>query len=209
MVHTFTFPQEMIDSIQERVEVLERCLNDANPQDEAMAEIRELANSRQISLSQLREEVIQLQDKLNKVIKLVNALKEKVKQDKSLILLLVKYYFLLKEILDKYVDFLLIKDGIERLSDLIVDSLNLTEIIYFHDTISYSGIYPDDEQYIMVETIKHFRQSLISASLRIKALYEVNINIFDLGDNTPQESEAMLISLASTKKWDQVYRNLA
>lgn len=209
MVHSFTFPQKIIDSIQERIEFIERCLNDANPQDEAMAEIIELANSRQISFGQLKEELIQLQYKHNKLIKLVKALKEKVQQDKSLILLSVKYYFLLKEILDKYVDFLFIKDGIEMFNDLIVDSQNVTKIIYFHKIINYSGIYPDDEQYIMVETIKHFRQSLIRASLRIQALYEVKIDIFDLGDNTPQESEAMLISLASTKKWDQVYRNLA
>jgi hypothetical protein len=36
MVHSFILPQETIASIQERIEVLEICLNDAKPQDEAM-----------------------------------------------------------------------------------------------------------------------------------------------------------------------------
>jgi uncharacterized coiled-coil protein SlyX len=70
MVYTLTFPQEIIDSIQERIEVLEKCLNDANLQDEAMAEILELVNSLQISLSQLEDELKQLIDKLDRVTKL-------------------------------------------------------------------------------------------------------------------------------------------
>ncbi|NET70826.1 MAG: hypothetical protein F6K62_07655 [Sphaerospermopsis sp. SIO1G2] len=61
----------------------------------------------------------------------------------------------------------------------------------------------------MVESLKHLLQSLIKCSLRSNAFTESEINAFNLGDITPQESEAMLISLASTKKWDYVYRKLA
>jgi hypothetical protein len=206
MVHSFTFPQEMIDSIQERIKFLERCLNDPNPQDEAMAEIRELANSRQISISQLRNKVIQLQDKLNKFIKLVQVLKAKDKEDKLSLLLFVRYNFLFKEILDQYWDFIFIKPGQRIFLKLIIDAENLYKLIQNEDDFR---CYPHDEQYILKETTKHLIQSLIKVGLRISILTEEEAKALKMEDIIPQESEAMLISLASTKKWDQVYRNLA
>jgi hypothetical protein len=60
-----------------------------------------------------------------------------------------------------------------------------------------------------LETQKHLLQTLIKASLRVNALTEEEINTFNLGDITPQVSETMLISLASTEKWDYVYKKLA
>ena len=49
----------MFDSIQvqEKIEVLKRCLNDAKPQDEKMAGMLRFANIRQISLIQLINEL--------------------------------------------------------------------------------------------------------------------------------------------------------
>ena len=202
MLHTFTFPQEMIDGIQERIEVLERCLNNPNSQDEAVAEILELANSRQISLSQLSKENRKFSDKLNRFNKLRQALNEKVNKNELAILLCVKCNFSLKEIVDIYWDFLLKKDRIEILIEL---TKNFVEI--FNQIKIDSGC--ENELYIVVESLKHLIQSLIKASLQVKALSEEEISAFNLGDITPLESETMLTSLASTEKWDYVYRKLA
>ncbi|MFN5592164.1 MAG: hypothetical protein ACK482_01715, partial [Aphanizomenon sp.] len=111
MVYSFTFPQEIIDSIQERIEVLERCLNDANPQDEAMAEMLELANIRQISFSEFKEEARQMLYLLQKFLKLDKKLKEQEKQGDLSILLFVRYNFLFKEIIDNYWNFFQTKKG--------------------------------------------------------------------------------------------------
>ncbi len=206
MVHSFTFPQEIIDSIQERIEVLERCLNDANPQDEAMAEIIELANSRQISLSQLEEEFKQFHDKFNRFTKICQVLNEKATQDELAVLLCVKFNFTVKDIVDIYCN-LFGKNDIKKTLKIL--TLNLVKEVKKFRVDLISDICNQDTIYIIVESKKHLLQSLIKASLRVNALTEEEINAFDLGDITPQESEAMLISLASTKKWDQVYRNLA
>lgn len=207
MVYSFTFPQEIIDSIQERIEFIERCLNDANPQDEAIAEIFELANSRQISLSQLREEFEQFSYKLNRFTKLLQAFNEKVTKGELAILLCVRCNFTLKQIVDISCNLLLKIDIRQTLKTL---TLNLVKEFKKIRVEFISDIFHEEfEIYILVESTKHLLQSLIKASLRVNALSEEEINAFELGDITPQESEAMLISLASTKKWDQVYRNLA
>lgn len=209
MVYSFTFPQEIIDSIQERIEVLERCLNDADPQDEAMAEILELANSRQISLSQLKEEWISFREKANKLHKIDYKLREAIetKQEKLQVLIFIRYNFLLKEILDSYWIFFDKKHSKEDIKKLFRDFVK----VWKNNDLTYFEFHQNQKSdfYIMVETLKHIMQSLIKASLRINALTQEEINAFNLGDITPQESEAMLISLASTKKWDYVYRKLA
>ncbi|MEA5553553.1 hypothetical protein VB713_21670 [Anabaena cylindrica UHCC 0172] len=208
MLHTFTFPQEMIDSIQERIEVLERCLNNANSQDEAIAEMIELANNRQLSLSQLSEENRKFGNKLNRFNKLRQALNEKVNKDQLAVLLCVRCNFALKEIVDIYWYLLLKKDSIEILIEL---TKNFVEIFNQIKINSRCELELDikNELYIIVESLKHLIQSLIKASLQVNALSEEEINAFNLGDITTQESEAMLISLASTEKWDYVYRKLA
>lgn len=200
MVYSFTFPQEIIDSIQERIEVLERCLNDANPQDEAMAEIIELANSREISLSQLKEECEHFIYKLNRFTKLRFSLNEKIVKGELSILMCVKCNFAFKEIVDLYFYLLLENDKIEILRELTSDFVGVFNQIKI-------GQY--NEVYIIVESLKHLLQSLIKVSLQVNAFTEQEINAFNLGDITPQESEAMLISLASTKEWNQTYKNLA
>ncbi|WP_413174211.1 hypothetical protein [Anabaena azotica] len=208
MVYSFTFPQEIIDSIQERIKVLERCLNDANLQDETMAEILELAKTRQISLSQVREENEKFNDILNKFTKLTSALNEKVTKGELSILLCVKCNFALKEIIDTYWDLLLTKDKIEILIQLTQSFVKIFKHLKVQPGYEFQSE-QENELKIVLESLKHLIQSLIKANLRFNALSEEEINTFNLGDITPQESEAMLISLASTKKWDYVYRKLA
>ncbi|MDB9305283.1 hypothetical protein PN488_12965 [Nodularia spumigena CS-591/12] len=205
MVHSFILPQETISIFQERLGILERCLNDANPQDEVTAEILELANSRQISLIQLREEFRQAQYKVNKITKLGQKLNH-TKEGELAVFPCVKIYFLLKEIADKYWDFLLIIEAKEALKKMTLESINLYQEVII--TPGYEP-YQQEDLYIILESLKHVIQSLIKACVKIYALSEAEINELDLGDFTPQESETMLISLASTKKWDQVYKNLA
>ncbi|MDB9346616.1 hypothetical protein [Nodularia spumigena] len=206
MVHSFILPQETISIFQERLGILERCLNDANPQDEVTAEILELANSRQISLIQLREEFRQFQDKLDKVNKLRHRLNDKTKQNELAVLLCVKINYLLKEIADQYWDFLLNKDAKEVFKIMTSDFINVYKKLIFE---ARNEPAQDEGFYIILESLKYLIQSIIQASFRTNALSEEEINALDLGDITPQESETMLISLASTKKWDQVYKNLA
>jgi Ca2+-binding EF-hand superfamily protein len=68
MVYSFILPEETITNFQEKIEFLEKCLNNANPQDEIFAEIIELENSGLISINKLIEEVKNLQYKLNKLL---------------------------------------------------------------------------------------------------------------------------------------------
>ena len=209
MLHTFTFPQEMIDSIQERIEVLERCLNNANPQDEALAEIQELANSRQISLSQLKDELIRLVYKLTKFSKLADILKVKEQQNKLSLLLFVRYIFLFKEILDQYWDFIFIKQGKTIFSILMTDVISANNSHNLMQNEAESQFSSLHEQYILEEISKHLTQSLIKFGLRTHTLTENEAKDSKIEDDIPQESESMLISLASTEKWDYVYRKLA
>ncbi|BAY04962.1 hypothetical protein H6G54_15895 [Anabaena cylindrica FACHB-243] len=202
----------MIDSIQERIQVLNRCLNNANPQDEAIAEMIELANSRQISLSQLKEELEKLLEKLIKRKKLYQVIYEKEIQGELPLLLYVKHYFIMKEIIDmEFIDFdlYLITKNQEILKKMTISFVEL-----FNKNQSKIEIVPIVDKnfyklYILTESFKHFLQSLIKASLKANAFTEEEISAFNLGDITPKESEAMLISLASTEKWDYVYRKLA
>ncbi|HYW19930.1 MAG TPA: hypothetical protein VE956_11600 [Nodularia sp. (in: cyanobacteria)] len=206
MVHSFILPQETISIFQEQLEILERCLNDANPQDEVVAEILELANSLQMSLIQLREEFRQLGVKVNKI----NNLRQKLNDNKQLdlaVLFCVKFHFFLKEIADEYWYLFGNKVGKKVFKIMTLDSINFCkELIIGVGDECYKN---DEYAYIILESLKHLIQSQIKANLRLNALSEEEINALDLGDITPQESETMLISLASTKKWDEVYKNLA
>ena len=199
----------MIDSIQERIEVLEKCLNNANPQDEKMAEMIEFANSRQISLIQLKDEWRRFEQKTNNLNKLDEKLKEKIeeKQEELPVLIFVRYNFLLKNILDSYWEFFNNKNGKEAIKRIFEDFVKVWKNKGQTDFEFYQN--QKSEFYVMVETLKHVIQSLIKASLQVNALSQEEIKAFNLGDITPQESEAMLTSLASTKKWDYVYRKLA
>jgi 6-pyruvoyl-tetrahydropterin synthase len=209
MLHTFTFPQEMIDSIQERIEVLERCLNNANPQDEAIAEMIELANSRQVSLSQLTEEFKQFREKFLRSMKLCKIFIEKGTQGQVVPLAFVRYNFLQKEIVEEYWDFFIRVFKIETIKKQTIQRIDLYQLTKNEDKFGSDKNVEKYVLYILLETQKHLLQTLIKASLRVNALTEEEINTFNLGDITPQVSETMLISLASTKKWDYVYKKLA
>jgi len=209
MLHTFTFPQEMIDSIQERIEILERCLNNANPQDEAIAEMIELANSRQVPLSQLTEEFKQFREKFLRSIKLCEIFIEKGTQGQVVPLAFVRYNFFQKEIIEKYWDFFIRVFKIESIKKQTIQEIELYQLTRNEAEFGSDKNVEKYVLYILLETQKHLLQTLIKASLRVNALTEEEINTFNLGDITPQESEAMLTSLASTKKWDYVYRKLA
>jgi hypothetical protein len=207
MVYSFILPEETIDNIQERIEVLERCLNDANPQDEIFAEIIELENSGLISLNKLIEEVKNLQYKLNKLIKFVKALKEKVELDQSSVILFVRYNFLIKEILEQCCEFSFIEHSKGVFMDMIVSTLVGYQIIKKEAS---SVTYSQHEIYILTETRKHVIQSIIKASEQFKVFTEDFFKSLELGDDiTPKESETTLTFLASIKKWDYVYRKLA
>jgi hypothetical protein len=211
MINTLTFPQEMIDSIKERIEVLERCLNDPNPQDEKIAEILELLNIQEISVIQLQEELLKFIEKFIKITKISQVIFEKSNNGErpfNHFLLYVRRYFMMKEIIDS--DSFLIING----ENLKKTTIGFVEIFNQYksqkETLDkvFFKLY-ESEIYIWIESLKHLLQSLIKACLNRNLLTEEEINAFNLGDITPQESEAMLISLASTKKWDYVYRNLA
>ena len=116
--------------------------------------------------------------------------------------LVFKICYFQKNLSLNFQDFLLKKDRIEILIEL---TKNFVEI--FNQIKIDSGC--ENELYIVVESLKHLIQSLIKASLQVKALSEEEISAFNLGDITPLESETMLTSLASTEKWDYVYRKLA
>jgi len=207
MVYSFILPEETITNFQKKIEFMEKCLNNANPQDEIFAEIIELENSGLISLNKLIEEVKNLQYKLNKIIKFVKALKEKVELDQSSVILFVRYNFLLKEILDQCSEFSLIQHNRVVFLDVILSVLGVYQEIKKE---AFSVTYSQDEIYIFTETRKHVIQSIIKASLQFKVFTEDFFKSLELGDDiTPKESEAMLTSLASTKKWDYVYRKLA
>jgi hypothetical protein len=207
MVYSFILPEETITNFQEKIEFLEKCLNNANPQDEIFAEIIELENSGLISINKLIEEVKNLQYKLNKIIKFVKALKEKVELDQSSVILFVRYNFLLKEILEQCCEFSFIKHSKEIFMDIIVSTL----VVYQKIKKEASSVtYSQHEIYILTETRRHVIQSIIKASVQFKVFTEDFLKSLELEDDiTPKESEAILTSLASTKKWDYVYRKLA
>lgn len=209
MINTLTFPQEIIDSIQERIEVLERCLNEANPQDEAVADMIELSNSRQVSLSQLTEELKQFREKFLRSMKLCEIFIEKGTQGQVVPLAFVRYNFLQKEIVEEYWDFFIRVFNIESIKKQTIERIDLYQLTKNEHEFGNDKNVEKYVLYILLETQKHLLQTLIKASLRVNALTQEEINAFNLGDITPQESEAMLISLASTKKWDYVYRKLA
>ncbi len=207
MVYSFILPEETIANFQEKIEFLEKCLNNANPQDEIFAEIIELENSGRISLNKLIEKVKNLQYKLNKLIKFVKALKEKVELDQSSVILFVRYNFLIKEILEQCCEF----SFIEHSKGVFMDMIRSTLLLYQKIKEEASSVtYSQHERYILTETRKHVIQSIIKASVQFKVFPEDFFKSLELEDDiTPQESETTLTFLASIKKWDYVYRKLA
>jgi 6-pyruvoyl-tetrahydropterin synthase len=134
---------------------------------------------------------------------------EKGTQGQVVPLAFVRYYFLQKEIVEEYWDFFIRVFNIESIKKQTIERIDLYQLTKNEHEFGNDKNVEKYVLYILLETQKHLLQTLIKASLRVNALTQEEINAFNLGDITPQESEAMLISLASTKKWDYVYRKLA
>lgn len=205
MLHSFIIPQEITANIQEQIKILEECLHDPNVQDGVMAELAKI-NNRLTSLSDWLDDISKFQEKANKLSKLGKELVQKVEHKEPAILLFIKYVFLERKIIDDYWYLFRYTKRENYMKYLTLSSIDFYKKI--SSGIGFENLH-HDEKYVLKETLKHEIQSLLKASLLINALSENEIKELDLGDMTPQESETMLISLASTKKWDWVYRNLA
>lgn len=199
--------QKTISTFQAQVELFEQCLNCANARHEVGAELAEIANTRGISQDELRQEISQLKEKLHKLFRLLDKISETAnKGELSVLLYFVKSVFLLKEILEADWDFFLGKDEREAIKNLTSGSL----VIYKEIKNAVSSETPKkDGNYVALETLKHGLKSIIEAGLRVNAFSQDEVNAFDLGDITPQESETMLIFLSTMKKWEPVYKRLA
>ncbi|WP_235083162.1 hypothetical protein ACF3DV_07405 [Chlorogloeopsis fritschii PCC 9212] len=196
----------MISAFQAQVEMLERCLNGASEQDEAKAEIIELANSRGISLNELKEVIKQLREKFNKTVKAFEKCVQEVKNDELTILYFVRCCFLVKELIDEFWDFFLDNNGTKAFRKITEALVRLYREV---KSQAVSANPQTDEIYILTDALKHSLQSIIRAALRVNALSQEEINALDLGDITPQESETMLIFLSTRKRWESVYKRLA
>lgn len=201
MITNLKFPQEIIDSIQERVGFLEKCLNNANPEDEARAKMMELANNRQISIMELTEEAKKMLYMLHQFLKLNQEFKQQERQNNLYILLFVTASFLYKEIMDKYWDFFLNKKGKKAVKTMTLNLVNLYCVDLKQEIDS--RYYQKDELYIIVETLKHLIKSVITVGQKLNILKEENLKEIISQNITPQESEAMLISLAYTTKLEK------
>ncbi|WP_096571990.1 hypothetical protein [Sphaerospermopsis kisseleviana] len=187
----------MIDNIQDKLADFDQGLNKAE---------YSLLIGMIDSYRQRVDDLMELYQKITNYNKISDKFQAKKEQGELDIKLFVRLNFILKGILDKYLYFFIEDSDKESIKRMTLDAVKFYKKTE-HFSVNRSDI--KDENFLILETKKHLIQSLIKASLQIKALSEEEINAFNLGDITPQESEAMLISLASTKKWDYVYRKLA
>ena len=134
---------------------------------------------------------------------------EKGTQGQVVPLAFVRYNFLQKEIVEEYWDFFIRVFKIETIKKQTIQRIDLYQLTKNEDKFGSDKNVEKYVLYILLETQKHLLRTVIKASLRVNALTEEEINTFNLGDITPQVSETMLISLASTEKWDYVYKKLA
>ncbi len=198
--------QETISTLQAQVELFEKCLHFPNAQHEKSAQLAELANTRGISQDELRQEMAQLTQKLHRVIELLG----KLPQTENIVDLPVVYFvriiFLLKGILETYADLFLEKGAKELIKNTTLGFVAAYKKI--KNQVSSETPKKDDD-YVVLETTKHGLKSMIEAGLRVNAFSQEEVNAFDLGDITPQESETVLIFLSTMKKWEPVYKRLA
>ncbi|MEH2253665.1 hypothetical protein [Nostoc sp.] len=206
MTQSFMLTQETISTFQAQIALFEQCLHFPNAQHEASAELVEIANTRQISLDELKQEMVQLAQKLGKLVKLLEKIKEGANGGELAGLYFVKSNFLLKEILEACWDLYLeenVKKAFEELTSVSV-------ALYKNVKSAVSPETPKkDINYVVLETLKHSLKSMIEAGLKVNAFSQEEVSAFDLGDITPQESETVLIFLSTMKKWEPVYKRLA
>ncbi|MEH1822117.1 MAG: hypothetical protein V7L31_24085 [Nostoc sp.] len=205
MTQSFMLTQKTISTLQAQVELFEQCLHFPNAQHEVNAQLAEMANTKGISQDELRQEITQFKQKLERLAKAFNQISEKPEEE-LIVLYFVKFVFLLNELLETYWDFFLRKDAREAIKQVILKLVAL----YKEAKNAVSPITPKkDADYVVIETLKHSLNSLIKVGLQVSAFSPEEINAFDLGDITPQESETMLIFLSTMKKWEPVYKRLA
>ncbi|MEH2211545.1 hypothetical protein [Nostoc sp.] len=199
--------QETISTFQAQVERFQQYLDFPNAQHEASAQLAEIVSTRGISQDELTQEIAQLQQKLHRLVKLLEKIRDKASVGELTVLYFVKSNFLLKEILDDgYWVFYWGEDVKKTFEELTSGSVAL----YKDLKSAVSTETPKkDINYVVVETLKHSLNSLIEAGLQVNAFSQEEVNAFDLGDITPQESETMLIFLSTMKKWEPVYKRLA
>ncbi|MEH2157665.1 hypothetical protein [Nostoc sp.] len=207
MTQSFMLTQETISTFQAQVELFEQCLHFPNIQHNVSAEIAEIANTRSISLDELKQEIAQFKQKLDRLFKLLDKISETANKGEITVLLyFVKSVFLLKEILEANWDLFLGNNEREAIKKITSGSV----VIYKKIKNAVSPETPKkDGNYVALETLKHGLKSLIEAGLRVNAFSQEEVNTFDLGDITPQESETVLIFLSTMKKWEPVYKRLA
>ena len=208
MTLSFMLTQETISTFQAQVELFEQCLHFPNAQHEFSAELAEIASTRGISQDELKQEIVQFKQKLDRLLKLLEKISETANKAELAVLLLyfVKSVFLLKEILETYWDFFLGNDKREAIKNVTSGSV----VIYKEIKNAVSPETPKkDGNYVALETLKHGLKSLIEAGLRVNAFSQEEVNAFDLGNITPQESETVLIFLSTMKKWEPIYKRLA
>ena len=207
MTLSFMLIQETISTFQAQGELFEQCLHFPNAQHEFSAELAEIASIRGISQDELKQEIVQFKQKLDRLLKLVDKISETANKGESAVLLyFVKSVFLLKEILEVDWDLFLGNDKREAIKNVTSGSV----VIYKELKNAVSPETPKkDGNYVALETLKHGLKSMIEAGLRVNAFSQEEVNAFDLGDITPQESETVLIFLSTMKKWEPVYKRLA
>jgi hypothetical protein len=207
MTQGFMLTQETISTFQAQVELFEQCLHFPNAQHEVSAELVELANTRGISQDELKQEIAQFKQKLNGLLKLVDKISAtESKGELAVLLYFVKSIFLLKEILEVDWDLFLGNNRREAIKKVTSGCV----VIYKEVKNAVSPETPKkDGNYVALETLKYGLKSLIETGLRVNAFSQEEVNAFDLGDISPQESEIMLIFLSTMKKWEPVYKRLA
>ena len=207
MTQSFMLTQETISTLQAQVELLEQCLHFPNAQHQVSAELAEIANIRGISQDELKREITQLKQKLDRLFRLLDKISKTANEgEMSVLLYFVKSIFLSKEIFEPNWDFFLGNEKREVIKNLTSGFLATYNAI--KNMVSPESP-KKDSNYVVLETLKHGLKSMIEAGLRVNAFSQEEVNAFDLGDITPQESETVLIFLSTMKKWEPVYKRLA
>lgn len=198
--------QETISTLQAQVELFEQCLHFPNARHQVSAELAEIANTRGISQDELRQKIAQLKEKLDRLFRLLDKISETANEGDLSVLYFVKSIFLSKEIFEPDWDFFLGNEKREAIKNLTSGFLVTYNAI---KNIASPESPKKDGSYVALETLKHGLNSLIEVGLRVNAFSQEEVNAFDLGDITPQESETVLIFLSTMKKWGPVYKRLA
>lgn len=194
--------QQTISTFQAQIDLLENYLHSVIVQHETEAQLTELGNCNGILLECFKEDINEIRQKIDQLIKLTQKIKEKALHGGLPLLHFVKYNLLVKEILDTYYGFF----NKKLINELTIICASLYKKI---EMMSSTKDSKKDAEYIILEALKHELKVLFETGLQVNAFSESEFSAFDLGDITPQESETVLIFLSTMKKWEPVYKRLA